>query len=149
MASISLTTVAEIAAVTSAAGGAASAYETRQAGVAQSKQDRQKARVEADNETQKQIAMRQKLLAGLATQNAQAGVGGIGTGRGTSFGANVNRQITQAQNDLMVSQANSSTDVSLLDQEATNAGEAGSINAASGLLNTAGTFLNSPGGKAL
>lgn len=110
-------------AATAVAGGAA-AYESHEQGVATSNADKQKARVAADQETQKQISMRQNMLRALATQQAQAGVGGAGADKANSL-----RQITQAQNDLMVSQANSSAQVSLLDQAASNAVSAGNIGA--------------------
>lgn len=126
-----------IAAGATAAAGIATAVEARQQGVAASKADRDKARVEADQATQQQIQMRQKLLAGLASQNAQS-LGAVGTGAASSFGANTMRQITQQQNDLMVSQANSSAQVSLLDSASTNASQSGSIGAAGAGVNTLG-----------
>lgn len=101
-----------------------SAYESHQQGVATQNMDKQKARVEADNETQKQIGMRQNMLRALATQNAQAGAGG-----GSVNKAGAMRQIDQAQNDIMVSQSNSSAQVSLLDQAGKNARAAGDIGA--------------------
>lgn len=105
-----------------------SAYASHQQGVATANADKQKARVEALNEGQKQIDMRQKMLAGLAAQNAGT-LGAVGTGAGSGFGANTMRQITQSQNDLMVSKANSSAQISLLDQAAANAQSAGNIGA--------------------
>lgn len=123
--------------------GAASyqAVEQRQQGIATDKMDRQKARVEAMNATQRQIDMREKMLRNMAAANAQAGVGGVGTGRSTSFGANALRQISQEQNDLMVSRANSSAQVSLLDQAGANAAAAGTANAVGTLANTASSFV--------
>lgn len=117
-----------IAAGASAVATAATAYESHEAGVAAQNADKQKARVEADQETQKQITMRQNMLRALATQNAGS-LGAVGTGAGSSFGANTNRQISQAQNDLMVSKANSSAQVSLLDQAGANAATTGNIGA--------------------
>ena len=127
--------VAEAAAVV---GAGVSAYESIQSGNAQASQAKQQARVEADKEAQNQIQMRQRMLAALATQNAQAGVGGIGTGKNTSFGANTMRQISQAQNDLLVSRANSSAQVSILDQAAANDQTAGIAGAASDVLSGVG-----------
>jgi hypothetical protein len=126
MASIAITAAA------TALAAAGSAVEARQQGVATDKMDRQKARVEQINETQKQINMRQNMLKALASQNADT-LGAVATGRATGFGANALRQINQAQNDLMVSNANSSAQVSLLDQAGTNASDAGSITAATDL----------------
>lgn len=114
------------------------------AGVAAHKQgeaikseDIQKARVEQLNETQKQITMRQKMLAGLASQNAGT-LGAVGTGRGTGFGANAMRQITENQNDLAVSSANESAQVSLLDQAGENAVAAGNLQAATDIVGGVG-----------
>lgn len=128
MASISLPTMAIIGAVGTAASAGVAAYESHEQGVAVANSDKQKARVEAQNETQKQINMRQQMLRALASQNAGT-LGAVGTGAGSSFGANAMRQITQSQNDLMVSQANSSAQVSLLDEAASNARSAGNIGA--------------------
>lgn len=142
MATVGVAALVEYAtAAVAVAGTAYSAYESHEAGVAQSNQAKQQARVEQDKATQQQIAMRQRMLAALATQSAQAGAGGIGTGRGTSFGANAMRQITQAQNDLMVSKANSSAQVSLLDQAASNDVTAGNAQAAGDIAHAAGMFV--------
>lgn len=128
MGSISIPTIAYIAAAGAAVSAGASAYESHEQGVATQNADKQKARVEADSETQKQITMRQNMLRALASQNAGT-LGAVGTGAGSSFGANAGRQISQAQNDLMVSKANSSAQVSLLDQAGANAAASGNIGA--------------------
>jgi hypothetical protein len=117
------------------------AYETHQQGVAQANADKQKARVESLNETQKQINMRQNMLRALASQNAGT-LGAIGTGVGTSFGASAMRQINQAQNDVMVSRANSSAQVSLLDQAAHNAQTTANIGAIGDLAKTGLDMFN-------
>ena len=122
-----------IAAGASAVGAGVTAYESHEQGVAQSNAAKQKARAEADSEQTKQIAMRQNMLRALAAQNAGT-LGAVGTGAGSGFGANANRQITQAQNDLMVSQANSSAQTSLLDQQASNARATGNIGAVGDVL---------------
>jgi hypothetical protein len=135
--------IAITAAVGSALASAGGAYEQHEQGVATSNMDKQKARVEQDNETQKQIGMRQNMLKALAAQNAGT-LGAVGTGIGSGFGANAMRQITQNQNDLMVSAANSSAQVSLLDQAGANAEAAGNIGAAGslagGVSSTIGTY---------
>jgi len=137
MGSVSIpTAVAYAAAAASAAGAAYGAYSSHEAGVAASNQAKDKARVEALDAAQKQIGIRQNMLRALASQSASAGVGGIGTGG--SFGANVGRQITQNQSDLLVNSANSSAKISLLDQAANNARFTGDANAATGLLDYAG-----------
>lgn len=125
MASVSLGTVAIISAVGAAASAGLAAYSAHEQGVATSNANKQKARVEADNATQQQINMRQKMLTALSTQNAQAGAGG-----GTVSQANTLRQITQGQNDLMINSSNSSAQVSLLDQAGKNAVSAGNLAAA-------------------
>jgi hypothetical protein len=119
MASIAIT-----AAVGTALSAAGTAYESHEQGVAVANEDKAKARVEADDETGKQINMRENMLRALASQNAAAGALGGSVSR-----ANTMRQITQNQNDLMVSQANSSAQVSLLDQAAANAESAGNVGA--------------------
>ena len=127
-------------AATAVAGAGASAYESHEQGVAASNQAKQKARVEADKATQQQINMRQNMLRSLASENASS-LGAVGTGTGTGFGANVQRQITQGQNDLLVSQANSSAQVSLLDQQAANAQAAGNFGAFNDLAGGIGTAV--------
>lgn len=144
MGSISLPTMAIIAAAGTAVAAGTAAYESHEQGVAASNADKQKARVAADSETQKQIQMRQRMLAGLASQDAST-LGAAGTGRGTSFGANALRQITQNQNDLAVSSANSSAQVSLLDQAASNAVASGNIGAVGDVVGGAATIANPNG----
>lgn len=130
MGSISLPVAgAYIAAAGAAVSGGIAAYSAHEQGVATANADKRKARIEADSETQKQIGMRQNMLRALATQNAHAGVGG-----GSLNKANTMRQIDQAQNDLMVSKSNSSAQVSLLDQAASNAESAGNLAAAGAVI---------------
>ena len=128
-ASSSIFTLGNAAAAVGVLGSGISAYGQHMAGVATSNMDKQKARVEAISAGQKQIDMRQKMLASLASQNAGT-LGAVGTGRGSGFGANALRQITQNQNDLMANSANESAQVSLLDQGASNATAAGNLGAA-------------------
>jgi hypothetical protein len=123
--SISLPTAALIA--TGITAGAA-AYESHQQGVATADAAKRKARVEAEDATAKQITMRQNMLRALASQRA-ASLGAISTGANTSFGANVKRQLTEGQNDLLINSANSSAQISLLDAQARNARSAGDIGA--------------------
>lgn len=126
MGSITIPTAAiYIAAAGAAVSGGIAAYSAHEQGVATANADKRKARIEADSETQKQIGMRQNMLRALASQNAQAGAGG-----GSLSNANTMRQIDQAQNDIMVSKSNSSAQVSLLDQHASNAQSAGNLAAA-------------------
>jgi hypothetical protein len=133
-----------IAAGASAITAGVGAYESYQQGQAASNQAKQKARVEADNATQQQITQRQNMLRALASQNAGS-LGAVGTGQGSSFAANTNRQISQQQNDLMVSQANSSAQVSLLDQQAANAQAAGTAGAIGGGINALGLGVKAAG----
>lgn len=126
---IGLPALYAIMAVGTVASAGVAAYSAHEQGVAASNADKQKARVEALNATQQQITMRQRMLAGLASQNAST-LGAVATGAGTGFGANAMRQITQNQNDLAVSGANESAQVSLLDQAASNSRAAGNLAAA-------------------
>jgi|SRR6185437_4612232 len=117
-----------------AAGATMSAVESHQQGIAVAREDRGKANEAALQGKQQQIGLRQKMLADLASQNAGT-LGAVGTGAGSGFGANALRQITQNQNDLAVSSANESAQVSLLDQQGANAVAAGNAAAAGDLLN--------------
>lgn len=121
---------------------AGTAYESHEQGEATQAADTRKARVEADNEEQKQIGMRQNMLKALASQNAEAGVGGVGLSK-----ANTMRQITQAQNDLMISQSNSSAQVSLLDQAGANAVAAGNVGAGVDIAKGIGNAYSISGGS--
>ena len=139
MPSISLPTLALISAGATIVGVGLSVYESHQAGLAAAAMDRKKARVEADAATGKQITMRQNMLRALASQNA-ASLGAIGTGGASSFGANVHRQLTENQNDLMISRANSSAQTSLLEDAAGNAIAEGNAQAAGTLIGGIGTL---------
>lgn len=136
MGSVSIPTMIALGVSAASAGGAA--YESHEQGVAASNMDKQKARTEALSATQKQIDMRQNMMRALASQNAGT-MGAIGTGNGTSFGANANRQISQAQNDLAANSANSSAQISLLDQAGSNAVAAGNIGAATDVVGAVGS----------
>lgn len=124
MGSISIPVAGYIAAGAAVVSAGAAAYESHEAGVATSNADKRKARVEGENAQAKQITMRQNMLRALATQNASAGVGGGGLNK-----ANTMRQITEAQNDIMVNASNSSAQVSLLDQAGKNAIVSGNLGA--------------------
>ncbi len=139
MPSISLPTMAIIAAAGTAVTAGVAAYSAHEQGVAASNMDKQKARVEAINEQQKQINLRQNMLRAMASQNAGS-LGAVGTGAGSGFGANVTRQIDQEQNDIMISRANSSAQVSLLDQAGSNAKAAGNLGAVSDLTQGAASY---------
>lgn len=137
MASISVPTLMYIAIGATAVSAGLSAYESHEQGVATANADKRKARVEAENETQKQIGMRQNMLRALATQNAGS-LGAAGTGAESGFGANMRRQLTQGQDDLMISRSNSAAQVSLLDAAASNARSAGDLGAAGDIIGGAG-----------
>lgn len=128
MGSISLPAMAMIAAAGTAVSAGVAAYSAHEQGVAASNADKQKARIASEQATQQQISMRQKMLASLATQNAQAGAGG-----GSISTANTMRQITQGQNDLLVNKAGASAQVSLLDSAASASRAAGDLGAAGDL----------------
>ncbi len=110
-AGIGFGTAAQIASGVAAVG---SAYGQHTAGIAQKNEADMKARQAGLEAGQKQIQIRQNMLKALASQNAAAGASGIGTGG--SFGANVNRQITQNQNDLLALSADTSAQQSLYAQ---------------------------------
>ena len=116
--------------------GAVGAYGQHQAGVAQKNDDAMRARQAGLDAAQKQIGIRQNMLSALASQNAAAGQGGIGTGG--SFGANVNRQITQNQNDLLALSADTSAQQAQYGAAGANAAATGNIKAGQSLLDTAG-----------
>lgn len=130
---ISETALIYTAIATGVASAGLSAYESHEAGVQQANQAKAKARVESDRAAQEQINTRQNMLRALASQNAGT-LGGVGTGANTGFGAGARRQISQNQNDLLVSKANASAQISLLDQQASNAVSAGNIGAGSDIL---------------
>lgn len=134
-ASTSVFTIGNAAAALGAIGAGVSAYGAHQQGVATANADKQKARVEQLSAGQQQITMRQNMLKAMASQSAQAGAGGVSLGR-----AGAMRQITESQNDLMVSQANESAQVSLLDQAGSNASTAGNIAAGGDLFQGAAGF---------
>lgn len=140
MGSVTLPVAAYIAAGATVVGTAVSAYESHEAGVATANADKRKARVEAENATQKQIGMRQNMLRALATQSASAGVGGTGVNKATAL-----RQISQGEDDLLVNKSNSSAQTSLLDQAAGNAISSGNLGAladvAGGVSKLAGSGL--------
>ena len=135
MGSISLPTMAIIAAAGSAVSAGVAAYSSHEQGVAAANADKAKARVAGEQATQQQISMRQKMLAALATQSASAAAGGASIST-----ANTMRQITQAQNDLLVSKAGASAQISLLDQAASASRSAGDLGAASDLASGAASF---------
>ena len=102
---VALSAAAEVGAgaltAASVAGTAASAISSRESGIAVARDDRLKALQAGVDAGSKSITIRENLLKALSSQGAAAGVGGIGTGGPTSFGANVNRQINQNKNDLL------------------------------------------------
>lgn len=140
--SVTATTLAYVAIAGTVAAGAATAYESHEQGVATSNQAKQKARVAAEDATAKSIASRQNMLRALASQNAST-LGSIATGGASGFGANAGRQIKENQMDLATINANESAQVSLLDQQASNARQAGDFGAATDALKTAGSGIDS------
>lgn len=124
-----------IAAATTAVSAGVAAYSSREQGIAAARADRAKARVAGEQAAQQQIDMRRKLLASLASQNAQAAAGG-----GSISTANTMRQITEAQNDLLANRAGASAQVSLLDQAGRDSVAAGNLGAASDLASGAASF---------
>ena len=134
----SLFTFGNAATVAGLFGSGASAYGQHQAGVAQADDAKMRARQAGLEAGQKQIGIRENMLKALASQNTAAGQGGIGTGG--SFGANVNRQITQSTNDLLALNADTSATESQYGAEASNAMKTGNIKAGASLLDAAGSL---------
>ncbi len=129
-----MTYLAAAAVVVAAIG---TAFETHAAGVAVKNEDIMKARQAGLDAGAKQIDIRQKMLTALASQNAKAGAGGIGTGG--SFGANVSRQITQNQSDLLINSTNAQTQEQLYAMQGNAAEQQGNIQAGVSLLDAAGS----------
>lgn len=125
-----------IAAVASAGSVAVAAVGAHEQAIA-TKDDAQMRANQAKLEAgQKQIQIRQNMLRALASQNAAAGVSGIGTGG--SFGANVQRQLTQNQNDLLALSANTSSLVQEYNAQGAAATAEGNIKIGSSLLDQLG-----------
>jgi hypothetical protein len=113
-------------------GTVGSAYAQHQAGEAQKNDATMRARQAGLEAGQKQINIRQNMLKALASQNAAAGAAGIGTGG--SFGANVNRQITQNSSDLLALNADTSAEQSQYNAQGNNAVTTGNLKAGASLL---------------
>jgi len=124
-------------AAVSAAGAAASAYSSHEAGVATKNQDVLKSRQAGLDAASKQIQIRQNMMQALASQNARAGASGIGTGG--SFGAGIQLQITQNQNDLLTNSANVSTQQQLFGMAGASEEAQGNLQAGASLLDFAGS----------
>lgn len=133
----SVFTLANAATAASALGAVGSAVSSRMAGVASKNDAVLKARQAGLEAGAKQIQIRQNMLKALSSQNAMAGVGGIGTGG--SFGANVNRQINQNQNDLETLSANTSLQQQQYGSQGNAALTGGNIKAGASLLDFAGS----------
>lgn len=123
----------------SAAAGVYSAYQTAQTGAQQAADLKAQARTEATAAAQKQIERRRDLLRALASQNAAAGAAGIETGG--SFGGIIRRQINENSNDLLVMNAGLQTRQRTLASQASNARQSANAQAATSLLDTAGSTL--------
>ncbi len=124
-------------AVISFVGTAVSAEEMHLAGVQAKNQDILKSRQAGLDATAKSIQIRQNMMQALASQNARAGAAGIGTGG--SFGAGVQRQITQNQNDLLTNSANVASQQQLFGMAGASAEQQGNIQAGASLLDFAGS----------
>ena len=129
-----------VAAAGSVAAGTMAAVSAHETGIAQHDDALQRANQAKLEAGQKAIQMRQTMLSALATQNAAAGVSGVGTGG--SFGANVNRQITQSTNDLLALNANTSSQVQQYGAQAASATAQGNVAMGTSLLDTVGGAAN-------
>lgn len=144
MGSISAAGYAYIALAASAVATGVSAYESHQAGVATANANKRKAIAEGLQAQEKQINMRQNMLKALATQNASS-LGAVGTGSNTGFGANTLRQLKEGQNDLLVTQANASGKISLLEAAASNARSQGDLGAIGDIAGGVAKYAGSAG----
>ncbi len=124
-------------AIVAAVGAAVSAEEMHIAGVQAKNQDVLKSRQAGLDAQAKQIQIRQNMMQALASQNARAGAAGIGTGG--SFGAGVQRQITQNQNDLLTNSSNVASQQQLFGIAGASAEASGNIGAGASLLDFAGS----------
>ncbi len=124
-------------AIVAAVGAAVSAEEMHVAGVQAKNQDIVKSRQAGIDAQAKQIQIRQNMMQALASQNARAGAAGIGTGG--SFGAGIQRQITQNQNDLLTNSTNVSTQQQLFGMAGASAEAQGNFQAGASLLDFAGS----------
>ena len=136
----SLFTLGNLATAGSLLSGGLGAYQKHEQGVAMSNDAKDKARQAGLEAAQKQINIRQNMLRALGSQNAQAGQGGIGTGG--SFGANVNRQIGQNQNDLLALSADTSGQQQQYGQQAAAATQGGNLGAGLSLLDSGSKFAS-------
>lgn len=140
-----------IASAVAAVGGTVmGAVEKREQGIAMADDAKMRSRQAGLEAGQKAIQNRQNMLRALASQNAAAGVAGIGTGGPTSFGANVNRQISQQQNDLLALSADTSATQQQYAYQAENDTRGGILSAGSSLLDSASSssFQNTVGAGA-
>ena len=135
----SIFTLGNAALAATALSGIGGAYEKHVQGVAASNDAKDKARQAGLEAAQKQIGIRQNMLRALSSQNAQAGQGGIGTGG--SFGANVGRQISQNQNDLLALSADTSGQQQQYGSQAAAASQGGNVGAGLSLLDTGAKLL--------
>ena len=135
----SIFTLGNASLAATALSGLGGAYEKHAQGVAASNDAKDKARQAGLEAAQKQIGIRQNMLRALSSQNAQAGQGGIGTGG--SFGANVGRQISQNQNDLLALSADTSGQQQQYGSQAAAASQGGNVGAGLSLLDTGAKLL--------
>ena len=137
MATVGVMSIVEYAAAAATVVSAGvEAYSSIQQGNAIAKADKQKAIAAGIQAQQEQIDARRNMLRALASQNAGT-LGAVGTGGASGFAANARRQISQSQNDLLVSKANLSAQTSLLDADAASARAAGNLGAAADLISGA------------
>lgn len=132
------TAAAAAAPYIAAAGAVVGAYASHEAGVAAKNEDKEKSRQAGLDAGGKQIEIRQRFLQTLAAQNNAAGAAGIGTGG--SFGAKVNYQISQNQDDLLTLSANASAQQSLYAEQGNSAETIGNLKAGSSLLDAGAAF---------
>lgn len=123
-----------------------SAYSQHQAGQAAKRDAAAAASREVDAARGEEIERRRELLRSIADRNASAGAGGVATTG--SIGALTRTDIRDNRNDLLVSDLNSKTRQRILRSQGRSAAQAGTLGAASSLLDAGMDYYNSrPGQK--
>lgn len=126
--------------VATAVAGAASAYQTYQAGSAEASALKQASRAEQDSARGREIERKRNLLAALANQRATAGAQGVAFEGGKE--AIARKDILYAREDAMTDRANTDLKRRSLRDAASNAKKAGAMKAGISLLDTASKVAN-------
>ncbi len=117
-----------------AIGGGLSAYQTYQAGTSEAAQQKLRIRQEQDSARGREIERKRSLLRALANQNAVAGAQGVAMSGGKE--AIARQDIKFAAEDLLTDRAATGMRIAGYRAAASNARKAGTIGAATSLLDT-------------